>query len=200
MKTDYLDMLLLHRPDALMEPEEVAEAFDLLESSGKVRGFGVSNFHPMQIELLKKCVKQPLLVNQLQFSIPVSEMISEGLEVNMTTDGSYSRDGYILEYCRLHNITIQAWSPFQMPNWKGCFLGSPEYKELNEVINQLAETYSVSPTTIASAWILRHPAGMQIVAGTSSESRLLEIIEASNIQLTREEWYKLYLSAGHILP
>jgi len=200
MGTEYIDTLLLHRPDALMEPEEVAEAFDLLEKSGKVRGFGVSNFHAMQIELLKKYVKQPLLVNQLQFSIPVSEMISEGLEVNMITDGGNCRDGYILEYCRLHDITIQAWSPFQMPSWRGCFLGSPDYKELNEEIDKLAEAYSVSPTTIASAWILRHPAGMQIVAGTSSEKRLLEIIEASNINLTREEWYKLYLSAGHILP
>lgn len=200
LEMDYLDILLLHRPDALVEPEEVAEAFDLLEKSGKVRSFGVSNHKPMQIELLKKYVKQPLVINQLQFSIPVSNMVANGMEVNMETPGSADRDGSVLDYCRLNDMTIQAWSPFQMPDWKGCFLGASEYPELNQKIDELARKYQVSGTTIATAWILRHPAGMQVIAGTTSEERLREIVQACSINLTREEWYELYLAAGHPLP
>ena len=200
LRTEYLDMLLLHRPDALVEPEEVAEAFDILEKSGKVRMFGVSNHKPMQIELLRKYVRQEIMTDQLQFSIPVSNMVASGMEVNMKTDGSPDRDGSVLDYCRLNDITIQAWSPFQMPAWKGCFLGNEEYADLNKEVDRLAEQYSVSPTTIAAAWILRHPAHMQIVTGTASEERLAEIVEAGKISLSREEWYRLYLAAGHILP
>ena len=200
MRTEYLDMLLLHRPDALVDPEEVAEAFDILEKSGKVRMFGVSNHKPMQIELLKKYVRQEIMTDQLQFSIPVSNMVANGMEVNMETDGSADRDGSVLDYCRLNDITIQAWSPFQMPAWEGCFLGNEEYADLNKEIDRLAEQYSVSQTTIAAAWILRHPAHMQIVTGTASEERLTEIVEAGKICLSREEWYRLYLAAGHILP
>ena len=200
LRTEYLDMLLLHRPDALADPEEVAEAFDILEKSGKVRMFGVSNHKPMQIELLRKYVRQEIVTDQLQFSIPVSNMVANGMEVNMETAGSVDRDGSVLEYCRLNDITIQAWSPFQMPAWKGCFLGNEEYADLNKEIDRLAEQYNVSPTTIAAAWILRHPAHMQIVTGTASEERLGEIIDACRIDLNREEWYRLYLAAGHILP
>lgn len=200
LEMDYLNILLLHRPDALVEPEEVAEAFDLLEKGGKVRSFGVSNHKPMQIELLKKYVKQPLVINQLQFSIPVSNMVANGMEVNMETPGSADRDGSVLDYCRLNDMTVQAWSPFQMPDWKGCFLGASEYPELNQKINELARKYQVSGTTIATAWILRHPAGMQVIAGTTSEERLREIVQACSINLTREEWYELYLAAGHPLP
>lgn len=200
LQTDYLDLLLLHRPDALVEPEEVAAAFDVLFESGKVRHFGVSNHKPMQIALLQKYVRQPLVANQIQFSIPVSNLVANGMEVNMETPGSVDHDGSLLDYCRLHDITLQAWSPFQMPSWKGCFLGSDEYPELNRKICALAEKYSVSDTTIAAAWILRHPANMQLVTGTASENRLKEIIAACNITLTREEWYELYLAAGHPLP
>lgn len=197
---EYLDVLLLHRPDALMEPEEVAEAFDRLEESGKVRYFGVSNQKPMQMELLKKCVKQELVANQLQLSIPVSNMIANGIEVNMDSAGSVDRDGSVLDYCRLHDITIQAWSPFQMSNWRGVFLGSPEYPELNKALDELSEKYHSTPTALAAAWILRHPAKMQVIAGTASEERLSEIAAAAQVELSREDWYRLYLSAGHILP
>ena len=200
LQTDYLDALLLHRPDALVEPEEVAEAFEELYSKGKVRYFGVSNHKPMQIELLKRYVKQPLIINQLQFSIPVSNMVANGLEVNMTSDGAFERDGSVLDYSRLNDMTIQAWSPFQMPNWQGCFIDSEKYPQLNAVLQELAEQYGVSKTTIATAWILRHPAGMQVVTGSASEKRLAEIIEAGEINLTRQEWYRLFLAAGHILP
>ena len=200
LQTDYLDVLLIHRPDALVEPEEVAAAFDELERSGKVRHFGVSNHRPMQIELLKRYVKQPLTVNQLQFSIPVSNMVAGGLEVNMETAGAADRDGSVLDYSRLHDMTIQAWSPFQGPNWSGAFIGDPRYEKLNQELDALAAQYNVSPTTVAAAWILRHPAGMQVIAGTAKESRLAEIVQAGDVPLTRPEWYRLYLAAGHTLP
>lgn len=200
LQTEYLDFLLLHRPDALVEPEEVANAFDILKKNGKVRHFGVSNHKPMQIELLQKYVEQPLVINQMQFSIPVSNMVANGMEVNMETPGAADRDGSVLDYCRLHDITIQAWSPFQMPGWKGCFLGAKEYSDLNQKIQELAEKYHVSETTIATSWILRHPAKMQVIAGTTSEDRLKEIAQACSIELNREEWYQLYLAAGHPLP
>ena len=201
LQTDYIDVLLLHRPDALVEPEVVAEAFDLLQESGKVRQFGVSNHNPLQIELLKKYVRQDLEANQLQFSIPVSNMIAQGLEVNMESAGSVNRDGSILDYCRLNDITVQAWSPFQKASWRGTFVGdTEEYGELNKVMEELAEKYGVTPTGIAAAWILRHPAGMQVVTGTARESRLKEIFAGAEVRLEREEWYRLYLAAGHILP
>lgn len=200
LQTEYLDALLLHRPDALMEPEEVAEAFDELHTKGKVRYFGVSNHKPMQIELLKRCVKQPLHINQLQFSLAVSNMVANGLEVNMTSAGAADYDGSVLDYSRLNDMTIQAWSPYQMPDWQGCFIDSDKYPELNKELQVLAEQYGVSKTTIATAWILRHPANMQVVTGTASEKRLVEIAEAENVALTRQEWYRLYLAAGHILP
>lgn len=200
LQTDYLDVLLIHRPDALVEPEEVAAAFDELEQKGKVRYFGVSNHKPMQIDLLKRFVRQPLIINQLQFSIPVSNMVANGMEVNMDSPGSIDRDGSVLDYCRLHDMTIQAWSPFQSPNWGGCFLGDDRYSELNRELNVLSKQYGVSSTTIATAWILRHPSQMQLIAGTAKESRLIEILQASEVQLSREEWYRLYLAAGHPLP
>ena len=198
--TDYLDVLLLHRPDALMEPEEVAEAFDSLEQAGKVRHFGVSNHRPSQIELLKKCVKQELIVDQLQFSIPFSNMVASGMEVNMTTEGSFDHDGSVLDYCRLKDITVQAWSPFGTDNWGGVFLTQERYEKLNSVLKEIGDKYGVSPTTMATAWILRHPAKIQVIAGTTNEARMEEIAKAAEVTITREEWYRIYLAAGHILP
>ena len=201
LDTDYLDILLLHRPDALMEPEEVAEAFELLEKEGKVRHFGVSNHRPYQIELLNKYVKQELCANQLQFSIPFSNMVAAGMEANMLTDGAIDRDGGILDYCRLKDITIQAWSPFQYGFFEGIFLGNNEkYPELNKALEEISQKYDTTPTAIATAWILRHPANIQMIAGTTNTERMSEIIKGSEIQLKREEWYRLYLSSGHILP
>lgn len=198
--TEYLDSLLLHRPDTLMEPEEVAAAFDELHASGKVRYFGVSNQNPMQMELLKKYVNQPLMANQLQFGAAHSSMIQSGIEVNMMTPGSLNRDGSVLDYCRLHDVTIQAWSPFQYGMFEGVFLGSEKYPELNKKILEIAEKYGVSDTTIAAAWILRHPANMQVLSGTMNQKRFLQICQAAEISLTREEWYGIYMAAGNILP
>lgn len=200
LRTDYLDILLLHRPDTLVEPEEVAEAFDKLERSGKVRHFGVSNQTPMQMQLLQKAVKQPIVANQLQLSITNANMISSGFNVNMENAAAVHRDGSVLDYCRLNDITIQPWSPFQYGFFEGVFLGSDKFPELNQKIDEIAAKYEVSNTTIATAWLLRHPAQMQPVIGTMNIARLNDCIKASDIHLTREEWYSIYLSAGNILP
>ncbi|MGG6311805.1 aldo/keto reductase [Paenibacillus macerans] len=200
LNTDYLDVLLLHRPDALVEPEEVAEAFDQLHGSGKVRHFGVSNQNPMQIQLLKKFVKQPIVANQLQLSITNTTMISAGINVNMENEAAVNRDGGVLDFCRLNDITIQPWSPFQYGFFEGVFLGSDKFPELNRKIDEIAAKYGVSNTTIAIAWLLRHPAQMQPIIGTMNIERLKDCIKAGEIRLTREEWYEIYRAAGNILP
>ncbi|WP_206539790.1 aldo/keto reductase [Paenilisteria newyorkensis] len=200
LQTDYIDILLLHRPDTLVEPEEVAEAFTALKKSGKVREFGVSNQNPMQIELLSKYVEQKLVANQLQLSITNTGMIDAGLNVNMKIDRSIDRDGSILDYCRLKDITIQAWSPFQFGFFEGVFLDNPKFPELNKVIDRISAEKGMENTAIATAWILRHPAKIQTVVGTMNPERLQAISAASNITLTRQEWYEIYLAAGNELP
>lgn len=200
LKTDYLDTLLLHRPDTLFEPEEVAAAFTELEKSGKVRHFGVSNQNPGQIELLKKYVDQDLIANQLQFSIMHTGMIDTGFNVNMTIDPSLDRDGGILEYSRLNNMTIQAWSPFQYGFFEGVFLDNDKFPELNKVIDKIAADKAVTNSAIAVAWIQRHPANFQTVVGTMNPGRLADIAKASDVSLSREEWYEIYRAAGNQLP
>lgn len=200
LKTEYLDILLLHRPDALAEPEEVAEAFDTLYKSGKVRHFGVSNHNPYQIMLLEKYLNQKIEVNQLQFSITNAGMVSSGLNVNTEYDEAVNRDGSVLDFCRLNDITVQPWSPFQHGFFSGVFIGNEKFPELNRKLDEIAEKYGVTATTAALAWILRHPAKMQPVIGTMNVTRLNECIKASDIRLTRKEWYEIYLSAGYKLP
>ncbi|MEN6562093.1 MAG: aldo/keto reductase [Christensenella sp.] len=200
LKTDYIDVLLLHRIDALMEPEEVAEAFGILQQSGKVRAFGVSNATPYQIQLLQRYVKQPIVANQMQFSICHCYMLSQGIYTNMDINASIDRDGGVLDFCRLHDITIQTWSPFQVGYMKAVFLDNPDFPELNAVLNETAEKYNVTPTTIAMAWILRHPAKMQPITGTMKIERLKDCIKAADITLTRDEWYAIYVAAGNPLP
>jgi len=200
LRTDYLDVLLLHRPDTLVEPEEVADAFTILQTSGKVRNFGVSNQNPMQIELLKKSVKQHLIFNQLQLSVTNTGMIDAGINVNMQIPRSIDHDGSILDYCRLHDITIQPWSPFQYGFFEGAFLDNPKFPELNQVINTIAAAYGVTNTAIAIAWLLRHPAHMQPILGTTNPKRVKDACKASGITLSRSEWYQIYLAAGNKLP
>ena len=200
LQTDYLDVVLLHRPDALVEPEEVAEAFTILETNGKVKYFGVSNQNPMQIELLRKSVKQKILFNQLQLSITNTGMIDAGINVNMQINHSIDRDGSILDYCRLNEITIQPWSPFQYGFFEGVFLDNPKFPELNKKINEIAANHNVTNTAIAIAWLLRHPAHMQPILGTTNPQRVKDSCQASNIVLSREEWYQIYLAAGNKLP
>lgn len=200
LRTDHLDILLLHRPDTLMEPEEVAEAFELLEKSGKVRYFGVSNQNSMQIELLNKYCGNRIKINQLQFSIAHCDIVDSGLNVNVHSEAGANRDGSILEYCRLKDITIQAWSPFQYGMFEGVFLNNEKFPKLNKLVDELAEKYQVTNNAIAVAWILRHPARIQPIVGTTNKNRLTDICKASEVNLTREEWYALYIAAGKVLP
>lgn len=200
LKTDYVDTLLLHRPDTLMEPEEVAEAFSKLYETGKVKQFGVSNHTPMQIELLNKYLDHKIIINQLQFGIMHTGIIDAGLNMNIKNDSSINRDGEVLEYCRLKNITIQAWSPYQYGFFEGVFLDNEKFPEVNQKINEIAEKYNVTNTAIATAWILRHPAKIQTIVGSMNPSRIKDIAAASTVTLTREEWYAIYLAAGNQLP
>ena len=200
LKTDYIDVFLLHRPDALVEPEEVARAFEELKASGKVKAFGVSNQNPYQIQLLQNALDMPLCVNQLQFGIMHSSMIQSGINVNMFNDSAINRDGGVLDYCRLNKITIQAWSPIQYGFFEGCFIDSDKFPELNRVMDEIASRYGVNKNTIAFAWILRHPAKIQPVTGTTNTDRLKDYLKAADIILTREEWYDIYKSAGNVLP
>ena len=200
LKIDHLDSLLLHRPDALMESDQVAEAFDLLYKQGKVRNFGVSNQNPMMMELLKKDVKQPLAVNQLQLSAAFTPGFESGFHVNMEDSQAAMRDGSIFEYCKLHDVVIQAWSVLQFGYFKGNFVGNEKFQALNQVLDRLAFKYGVTPSTIAISWILRYPAKMQAVVGTTNPKHLIEASQATNFNLTRKEWYEIYLAAGNDLP
>ncbi|HGI4035849.1 aldo/keto reductase [Streptococcus agalactiae] len=198
--TEYLDFLILHRPDVLVEPEEVAEAFTKLRAEGKVKHFGVSNQNRFQMELLQSYLDEPLAVNQLQLSPAHTPMFDAGLNVNMLNKASIEHDDGIVDYCRLKRVTIQAWSPFQIDLSRGLFVNHPDYKELNETIAKLAKNYNVSSEAIVIAWILRHPAKMQAIIGSMNPSRLKAIDKANDIALTRKEWYDIYRSAGNILP
>lgn len=200
LKIDHLDSLLLHRPDALMESDQVAEAFDLLYKQGKVRNFGVSNQNPMMMELLKKDVKQPLAVNQLQLSAAFTPGFESGFHVNMEDSQAAMRDGSIFEYCQLHDVVIQAWSVLQFGYFKGNFVGNEKFQALNQVLDRLAIKYGVTSSTIAISWILRYPAKMQSVVGTTNPKHLREVSQAGNFSLTRKEWYEIYLAAGNNLP
>ncbi|MFG6117696.1 aldo/keto reductase [Thalassobacillus sp. B23F22_16] len=200
LKTDYVDSLLLHRPDTLMEPEEVAEAFATLKESGKVRYFGVSNQNPMQMELLRKYLNDDLIVNQMQLSLVHTPMIDSGFNVNMQNDPAVVRDSSVLEYCRLNDITIQAWSPFQHGMIEGPFIGNDAFPEVNAKLQELAGKKGVTDSAIAIAWILRHPANIQPVVGSMNPKRLNAIAKATDIELTRQEWYELYRAAGNDLP
>ncbi|AAK99503.1 Hypothetical protein SPCCCB_spr0699 [Streptococcus pneumoniae CCCB] len=200
LKIDHLDSLLLHRPDALMESDQVAEAFDLLYKQGKVRDFGVSNQNPMMMELLKKDVKQPLAVNQLQLSAAFTPGFESAFHVNMEDSQAAMRDGSIFEYCKLHDVVIQAWSVLQFGYFKGNFVGNEKFQALNQVLDRLAIKYGVTSSTIAISWILRYPAKMQAVVGTTNPKHLREVSQAANFSLTRKEWYEIYLAAGNNLP
>ena len=198
--TEYIDVLLLHRPDALMEPEEIARAFSYLKESGKVRNFGVSNQNPYQIQLLQKTLDMPLCANQLQFGIGHTSMVDAGINVNINNVSAVNRDGGVLDFCRLENITIQPWSPMQYGFFEGCFIDDAKFPELNNVLEKIGNKYNVSKTTLAIAWILRHPAKMQPVTGTTNTTRLADCLKASEIQITREEWYEIYRAMGNSLP
>ena len=201
LDTDYIDILALHRPDTLVQPEEVASAFNHLQKAGKVKQFGVSNQNVAQMEFLTKYVDQKLIVNQLQFSIMHTPMIDHGLNVNMKRDTlSIDYDGGILEYTRLHDITIQAWSPYQFGFFEGVFIDHPKFPKLNAKLAEIGDMYNLSKTAVATVWILTHPAKMQVVVGTMNPKRIKDIATGSKIKLTRHQWYEIYRAAGNELP
>lgn len=200
MQIDYLDFFLLHRPDALMETDDIAAAFDSLQASGKVRHFGVSNCNPMQVELIQSAINQRLMVNQLQFGVMHTGPIDFGLHTNMSDAGSVDHDGQIIEYSRLHNMTIQAWSPYQYGSFEGPFIDNPKFPEVNDKLQRLADKYGVTKNAIATAWILRHPANMQVILGSMNLQHLKESIAGADVTLTKQEWYDVYMAAGNSLP
>jgi predicted oxidoreductase len=202
LRTDYLDLLLLHRPDALVEPEEVAEAFDQLEASGKVRHFGVSNHVPGQIELLKTAVRQPLQANQIQLSIAHAPTIASGLAANMANHAqSVDRDNGMIDHARLNKMTLQAWSPFQKDFFGGVFLEDREgFGNLNAQIDRIAADHGVPRDAVPVAWIARHPANIQTVLGTTNAARVKSASKGADVRLSREEWYGLLRAAGYTLP
>ncbi len=202
LRTDYLDVLLLHRPDTLVEPEEVADAFETLHTAGKVRHFGVSNHTPGQIELLKSAVQQPLLFNQMQLSIPHANLFAQGIAANMGGEAqSVDRDNGLLDYSRLKGMMLQAWSPFHGKERGKIFVGDREnFAELNDLLEELASTYGVTPNGIAVAWITRHPANIQVVLGTTKPQRVRDCSAGTDVTLSREDWYRLFRAAGHIVP
>ena len=200
LQTDHLDMLLLHRPDALMEMEEVAEAFDCLKSSGKVLEFGVSNMNPMQIELMEKGTGISLAANQLQFSAAHTPMLDGGFNVNLVSDAGIMRDGSVLEYCRLKGMAVQAWSALQYGYFEGTFLGNELYGELNQVLERIGAKRGVTSAAVAIAWILRYPGSTQAVVGSTKKERVRELAKAGDVSLSREEWYEIYRAAGNQLP
>ncbi|WP_283680439.1 aldo/keto reductase [Lentilactobacillus sp. Marseille-Q4993] len=200
MGVDYLDAFLLHRPDPLMEEEGVAEAFDTLQREGKVRHFGVSNFNPQQVELVQSWVNQKLLINQLQFNVVHSGMVTRGIHTNMIDEGSLDHDGGILEYSRRKHMTIQAWSPFNYGLFAGMYINDPKYPELNDKLQELADKYGVSKNAIATAWIVRHPAHVQVLLGTMTPEHIKDSAAGADVELTKQEWYDLYFAAGNDLP
>ncbi|WP_395321547.1 aldo/keto reductase family oxidoreductase [Levilactobacillus parabrevis] len=199
MGIDYLDAFLLHRPDPLMEPDEIADAFNTLQREGKVRHFGVSNFNVQQYLMVQDAVDQKLMFNQLQFSAAHAGMITEGLHVNMGDVPTHNDFGMI-EFARRNHITIQAWSPFQYGLFAGMFINDPKYAELNKVLQKLADKYGVSKNGIAVAWILRHPANIQVLLGTMNPAHITDSAAGADVTLTKQEWYDIYLAAGNDLP
>lgn len=201
LRTDYLDILMLHRPDTLVEPDEVAHAFDALEASGKVRSFGVSNHSGGQIDLLRSGISQPIVANQVQFGLGHAALVAQGLAVNMENVAQgIDLDGGLLNYARLNGIRLQAWGPFQQGFFGGVIFDHPAHEALQAVLTRLAAEHSVTPTAIATSWITRHPAGIQVILGTTKIARVAEAVTGAGLALSRAEWYELYEAAGYIVP
>lgn len=200
MGVDYLDAFLLHRPDPLMEPEEVADAFNTLQREGKVRHFGVSNFNVQQYLMVQDAVDQKLMFNQLQFGPAHTGMIDAGMHVNMEDKWAVDHDGGMLEFARRHHVTIQAWSPFQYGLFAGMIINDPKYQKLNDELQKLADKYGVSKNGIVIAWILRHPANIQVLLGTMNPAHIADSAAGADVTLTKQEWYNVYFAAGNTLP
>ncbi|MEL7626092.1 MAG: aldo/keto reductase [Anaerolineaceae bacterium] len=197
---DHLDILLLHRPDALFEPEEVAAAFDALFISGKVRAFGVSNMNSGQMELLRSASNHKLVADQIEFGPMHTGMIDHALRMNTMLPFSEDHDSGTLDYCRLHEIVIQAWSPFQYGVFEGTYIDNPKFPQLNQVLQEVGDKYGLTKNGVVAAWIARHPAKMQLIAGTTNSQRLKEVAKGMDFPLQREDWYRIYTTEGRDLP
>ena len=199
LHAEYVDILLLHRPDALVEPEDVARAFDDLAAAGKVHAFGVSNHTPRQMDLLTSAIDRPLVANQLQLSLGHAPAVAQGFAMNIegSDQGLVADGGGVLDYCRANGIAVQAWAPFRAARSQGVFLGSADFPALNSVIDRLAHSYEVPPAAIATAWILRHPAAAQVLVGSTNPARITEAARGAEVTLTRPEWYELLHAAGY---
>lgn len=200
MDIDYLDSLVLHRPDALMDLEGVKEAFDILQAEGKVRFFGVSNFNSQQFEMLQEVVSQPLMFNQLQFGLMHTGMIDSDFNTNVSGTVPENHSFGLLDFLRRKHITLQAWSPFQYGNFEGSFINNPDFPELNEELAKLANKYNVGKNAIAAAWILRWPGQAQVIIGAMTPAHIVDSAKGADVKLSRQEWYDLYIAAGHDLP
>ncbi|KKI17095.1 MULTISPECIES: aldo/keto reductase [unclassified Leucobacter] len=201
LRTDRLDVLLLHRPDALVEPEEVARAFAELERSGKVRAFGVSNHTPAQIELLRSAVRQPLIADQVQFGLGHAGLVAQGVAANMEgLPQSEMRDGGLVDWSRLNGVRLQAWSPFRRGFFAGSLFDRDAPKALRQALQRVADVHGLTPSSVAAAWIARHPAEIQTIVGTTRPERLREAAAGIDVRLSRAEWYELLAAAGYTIP
>lgn len=210
LNTDCIDILLLHRPDTLMRPEQIARAFDQLERDGKVLRFGVSNFSAMQIEYLQSVVNQKLFIDQVQLSPTFCPIIDAGLNVNTASPAALDRDGGLLEYSRMRGVTLQTYGTMQCSFtddtgyfYSGAFTtdtAKKKYFSLNFCLEGLAQKYGTTKQSVAVAWVLRHPANMQAVIGTTLDKHLAEYKDCCEVPLDGREWYEIYRAAGHTLP
>ncbi len=200
LKCEYLDYILIHRPDVLWDPDDMNAAFTRLIKSGKIRAFGLSNCNSVQIDYLLSSMEHKPAINQIQLSLAFAPSISEGLESNTYSDNGISRTMGVIDFCRCHGITLQAWSPLQYGTFAGTFLNNPAYEKLNGRLSELASRYGVGKSAVAAAWILRIPPHTQVVAGTCNRDHFAEMLKARDITITRQEWYELYRCAGYALP
>lgn len=201
LRTDRLDVLLLHRPDALVEPDEVARAFDALESAGKVVAFGVSNHTPGQIELLRSAVRQPLVADQVQFGLGHAGLVAQGIAANMEgVAQSAVRDGGLVEWARLNGVRLQAWSPFRRGFFAGSLFDDGAPSALRDALARVGTAHGLTASGTATAWIARHPAEIQTVVGTTRPERLREAAAGIDARLSRSEWYELLGAAGYTIP
>lgn len=196
----YLDYLLIHRPDILWEADEIAAALDQLTSQGKIRGFGVSNCNPAQMEYLRRSLGMKPEINQIQLSLAFAPSVSESLETNTYSPNGVSRSMGIIDYCRMEKVVIQAWSPLQHGTFAGTFLDSPAYGPLNDRLREIAARHQVPKAAVAAAWLTRIPPATQVICGSCSREHFSEMLAGRNLLLSREEWYALYMSAGYALP
>jgi len=182
--TEYVDLLLIHRPDPLMDPDEINAAFVSLRDAGKVRHFGVSNFLPFQLEMLAAHLEVPLVTNQIEYSV---------MELGAQADGS-------IDLCQKQGVRPMAWSPFG--GGRLFHEDSAQAKRLRQTLHDVGRDLGgASVDQVALAWVLRHPAGFVPVLGTGKASRLKKAVETLDLTLSREQWFRIWkASTGHDVP